>query len=74
MCFVRGEMDWMTNPTMKRRMSHHLLDHKNQQQKQRKVNKSNPINIRGKWNIHTLKEAMDVVERGTTSLRNASGH
>jgi len=41
---------------------------------QRKVNKSNPISTRGKWSIHTLKEAMDAVERGTTSLRNASRH
>ncbi len=42
--------------------------------KQQKINKSNPINTRSKWNIHTLKEAMDAIERGTTSLRNASGH
>jgi len=42
--------------------------------KQRNVNKSNPISIRGKWSIHTLKEAMDGVERGTISLRNTSRH
>jgi hypothetical protein len=42
--------------------------------KQRKVNKSNPISTGGKWSIHTLKEAMDAVERRTTSLRNASRH
>jgi hypothetical protein len=42
--------------------------------KQRKVNKSNPVSTRSKWGIHTLKEAMDGVERGTTSLRNASRH
>jgi hypothetical protein len=42
--------------------------------KQRKVNKSNPINTRGKWSIHTLEEPMDAVERGTTSLRKASRH
>jgi len=33
--------------------------------KQQKVNKSNRISIRGKWSIHTLKEAMDAVERKT---------
>jgi len=42
--------------------------------KQGKVNKSNPISTRGKWSIHTLKEAMDAIERGTISLRNASRH
>jgi hypothetical protein len=41
MCFVGGEMDWMTNPTMKIRMSHHLLDHKNQRQNNEKS--TNPI-------------------------------
>ncbi len=42
--------------------------------KQQKVNKSNPINTIGKWSIHTLKEAMDAIERGIISLRNASRH
>ncbi len=41
MCFVGGEMDWITNPTMKRRMFHHLLNHKNQQQNNEKS--TNPI-------------------------------
>jgi hypothetical protein len=42
--------------------------------KQRKVNRSNPIIIRSKWNTYALEEAMDVVERRTTSLRKASRH
>jgi len=42
--------------------------------KQQRVNKSNPFNNRGKWSTQTLEEAMDVVEKGITSLRKASKH
>jgi hypothetical protein len=31
--------------------------------KQQIVNRSNPIDIRGKWSNQTLEEAMDVIER-----------
>jgi len=41
MCLVGGKVDWMTNPTRTRRMSHHLLDHQNQQQNNEKS--TNPI-------------------------------
>ncbi len=41
MCLVGGKMDWMTSPTRKRRMSHDLVDHKNQQQNKEKS--TNPI-------------------------------
>jgi hypothetical protein len=34
-------MDWMTNPSRKRRMSHDFVDHKNQQQNNGKS--TNPI-------------------------------
>jgi hypothetical protein len=36
MCFVRNEMDWMMSLAKKRRMSHHLLEHKNHQQNNEK--------------------------------------
>jgi len=32
MCFTEGKVDWMTNQAKTRGMSHHLLNHKNQQQ------------------------------------------
>jgi hypothetical protein len=59
---------------MKSRISHHLLKSQEPTIKQQKVNKFNLINTRGKWTIHTLEEAMDVVERRRTSLRKASRH
>jgi hypothetical protein len=74
MCFVGGEMDWVTNPNKKRKMSHHLFDHKKKITKQQKVNISNPINTKGKWSTHALEEAMDVVEGKTISLRKPSRH
>ncbi len=36
------------------------------------VNKFNPLFIRGKWTNEALKEAMDAIENGTTSLKKAS--
>jgi hypothetical protein len=42
--------------------------------KQRKHNRSNPINTKGKWNTQALEEAMDAIEKITTSLRKASRH
>jgi hypothetical protein len=42
--------------------------------KQRKVNRSNHISTRSKWSTYALEEAMDVVERNTTSLKKASRH
>jgi hypothetical protein len=36
------------------------------------VNKCNIINWLGKWTNKALEKAMDVVERGTTSLRKAN--
>jgi len=39
-----------------------------------KINRSNPINTKGKWNTRASEEAMDVVERETISLKKASRH
>jgi hypothetical protein len=36
------------------------------------VNKCNIVNWGGKWTNKALEKAMDVVERGTTSLRKAN--
>jgi len=41
--------------------------------KQKKVNRCNPLIIRGKW-TNALEEAMDAIENETTSLRKASKH
>ncbi len=42
--------------------------------KQQIINRYNPIDIRGKWSNQALEEAMDAVERRTTSLRKPSKH
>jgi len=42
--------------------------------KQRKLNRSNPINVRGKWSTQALEEAMDAIEKGITSLRMTNRH
>jgi hypothetical protein len=42
--------------------------------KQWKVNRSNPINTWSKWSTYALEEAMDVIERKTTSLKKANRH
>jgi hypothetical protein len=40
--------------------------------KQRRVNRCDPLIIKGKWTNEALEEAMDVIENGTTSLKKAS--
>jgi hypothetical protein len=42
--------------------------------KKKKGNRCNPLITRGKWTSEALKEAMDAIENGTTSLRKASRH
>jgi hypothetical protein len=42
--------------------------------KYKRVNKCSPLISRGKWTNEALKEAMDAIENGTTSLRKASKH
>jgi hypothetical protein len=42
--------------------------------KQQKDNRSYPINIKRKWSTYALEDAMDVIERRTTSYRKASRH
>jgi hypothetical protein len=74
MCLIGGEMDWMTNPTMTRKMSHKSFGSQELVTKQQIINKSNPINTRSKWSTQALEKAMDVIERGTTSLRKANRH
>jgi len=39
-----------------------------------RVNKCNPLITRGKWTNEAVKEAMDVIENETTSLRKAYKH
>ncbi len=39
-----------------------------------RVNRAPPINRKGKWINRDLEEAMDVLERGITTLRKASRH
>jgi hypothetical protein len=41
MCLAGSKVDWMTNLVRTRKMPHHLLDHKNQQQNNEKS--TNPI-------------------------------
>jgi hypothetical protein len=60
MCFVGGELYYMTNQAKTKRMFHHLLD-KNQQ---KKVNRCSPLITRGKWTNEQLEEAMDVKKMG----------
>ncbi len=63
MCFIRGELYYMTNQAKTKIMFHHLLD-KNQQKKQKKVNRCSPLITRGKWTNEQLEEAMDVKKMG----------
>jgi hypothetical protein len=42
--------------------------------KQKKINRCSPLITKGKWINEALKEAMDAIENGTTSLRKASRH
>jgi hypothetical protein len=55
-----------------RKMSHHLLNRTDK--KTKKINKCNILITKGKWTNEALKEAMDAIENGTTSLRKASRH
>jgi putative IMPACT (imprinted ancient) family translation regulator len=71
MCFIGGELYYMTNQAKTKRMFHHLLD-KNQQKKQKKVHRCIPLITRGKWTNEQLEEAMDVTKNGTISLRRAN--
>jgi hypothetical protein len=42
--------------------------------KHRRINRCNPLIIRGKWTNETLEEAIDVVENGITSLKKVKRH
>ncbi len=58
----------MTSQTKTRKMSHHLLNHMNQQQSNEES--IDPILLV----LKAIKEAMDVVEKKTTSFRKANMH
>jgi hypothetical protein len=42
--------------------------------KQQIINRFNPIDIKGKWSNQALEEAMDAIERRTTSFRKPNRH
>ncbi len=46
----------------------------NKKNKVLKVNKCNLVNIESKWTNEALKDAMDVVENGKTSLKKVNRH